>query len=120
MRLKDLTFAMLAVLVGASALGAQSPTQNGSTVVTSSDPVPPYKDGRPTAKYRLSALDQGVVLHHGDGPGKCDYMGARDIWVFESGGTYYMHYDAAGPTGWLAALATSKDLVNWDKKRGRR
>lgn len=25
--------------------------------------------------------------------------------------TYYMHYDAAGPKGWLAALATSKDLI---------
>ena len=85
-------------------------------VLESPEPVPPYKDGRPTAKYRLNAIDQGVVLRHGDGPAKCDYLGARDIWVFEDAGTYYMHYDAAGPTGWLAALATSKDLVHWDKK----
>ena len=64
----------------------------------------------------LEAVDQGVVLRHGNGPGKCDLLGARDIWVFEDGGTYYMHYDAAGPTGWLASLATSKDLVHWEKK----
>jgi predicted GH43/DUF377 family glycosyl hydrolase len=85
-------------------------------VVKSPDPVPPYKDGRPTAEYRLDALDAGVVLRHGDGPGRCDYLGARDLWAFESGRTYYMHYDAAGPSGWLAALATSKDLVHWEKK----
>jgi predicted GH43/DUF377 family glycosyl hydrolase len=36
--------------------------------------------------------------------------------VFESGGTYYMHYDAAGPSGWLCALAVSQDLVTWRKK----
>jgi len=113
---KGLTFALLTVLVGVCSLAAQAPTQSGSRIVKSSDPVPPYKDGRPRAEYRLDALDQGVVVRHGDGPGKCDYLGARDIWVFASGGKYYMHYDAAGPTGWLAALATSKDLVHWEKQ----
>ncbi len=81
--------------------------------------VPPsatYRDGRPAAKYRLDAQDHDVVLRHGDGPGRCDILGARDVWVFEADGTYYMHYDAAGPTGWLAALATSKDLIHWEKK----
>ena len=81
--------------------------------------VPPsatYRDGRPAAKFRLDAQDHGVVLRHGDGPGRCDILGARDVWVFEADGTYYMHYDAAGPKGWLAALATSKDLVHWQKK----
>ena len=73
-------------------------------------------DGRPTASYRLEAVDHGIVLHHGDGPEQCDILGARDVWVYESGGTYYMHYDAAGPKGWLAALATSKDLIHWQKK----
>ena len=116
MRFRDFSFALLAALVGACSLGAKSPTQSGSRVVKLSDPVLSYKDGRPRAGYRLNALDQGVVLRHGDGPGKCDYLGARDIWVFESGGTYYMHYDAAGPAGWLAALATSKDLVHWVKQ----
>ncbi len=27
-----------------------------------------------------------------------------------------MHYDAAGPQGWLASLAISKDLIHWEKK----
>ena len=73
-----------------------------------------YSDGRPAAKYRMDAQDHGVVLRHGDGPGRCDILGARDVWVFEADGAYYMHYDAAGPEGWLAVLATSKDLNRWD------
>lgn len=75
-----------------------------------------YEDGRPQAKLRMAAKDHGVVLRHGDGPGGCDQYGARDVWVYEAGGTYYMHYDAAGPTGWLAALATSRDLIHWTKQ----
>jgi len=75
-----------------------------------------YSDGRPVAKLRMEAKDDGIVLKYGDGPETCDYLGARDVWVFESGGTYYMHYDGAGIKGWLCCLATSKDLVNWTKK----
>ena len=75
-----------------------------------------YSDGRPVAKLRMDAKDDGIVLKYGDGPETCDYLGARDVWVFESGGTYYMHYDGAGIKGWLCCLATSKDLVNWTKK----
>jgi predicted GH43/DUF377 family glycosyl hydrolase len=75
-----------------------------------------YSDGRPSAILRMEAKDQGVVLKHGDGPGLCDMLGARDVWVYETGGTYYMHYDGAGPKGWLACLATSKDLIHWTKK----
>jgi predicted GH43/DUF377 family glycosyl hydrolase len=74
-----------------------------------------YPDGRPSAKLRMDATDQGVVLKHGDGPGQCDLLGARDLWVFQDHGTYYMHYDGAGPKGWLACLATSPDLVHWTK-----
>ena len=55
---------------------------------------------------RLDAQDAGVVMKHGDGPNQCDFLGARDVWVWKSGGTYYMHYDGAGPEGWLACLAT--------------
>jgi predicted GH43/DUF377 family glycosyl hydrolase len=75
-----------------------------------------YPDGRPAATLRLAATDQGIVLRHGDGPQRCDINGARDVWVYQSGDTYYMHYDAAGPQGWLAALAVSKDLAHWTKK----
>ncbi len=75
-----------------------------------------YPDGRPVAFLRMEAKDQGVVLRHGDGPGRCDILGARDLWIYEAGGTYYMHYDGAGPKGWLACLATSTDLVHWTKK----
>ena len=75
-----------------------------------------YADGRPAAKLRLPATDAGVVLQHGDGPGRCDYLGARDIWVWEKGGTYFMHYDGAGPHAWLACLATSPDLTHWTSR----
>jgi predicted GH43/DUF377 family glycosyl hydrolase len=75
-----------------------------------------YRDGRPEATLRMDAKDHGIVLRYGDGPDKCDIVGARDVWVFEDQGTYYMHYDAAGPTGWLCSLAVSKDLLKWEKK----
>jgi len=75
-----------------------------------------YSDGRPAAILRMDAKDHGIVLRYGDGPGQCDMLGARDVWVFESNGTYNMHYDAAGPKGWLCSLAVSKDLMTWEKK----
>jgi len=75
-----------------------------------------YEDGRPAATRRLEAEDQGVVLRHGDGPEQCDIYGARDVWAWEANGKFYMHYDAAGPQGWLAALATSDVLIRWIKK----
>ncbi len=78
--------------------------------------IPDYVDGRPVATLRMDAADHGVVLAHGDGPDRCDVYGARDVWVYEDGGAYYMHYDAAGDTGWLCALATSTDGVRWTKR----
>ena len=75
-----------------------------------------YPDGRPAPKFRLEAKDFGRVLRHGDGPGQCDYLGARDVWVWEHGGIYYMHYDGAGTNGWLACLATSSNLTHWTKR----
>jgi len=89
--------------------------RSGSCIVPDPEPTR-YPDGRPAAPYRLDARDQGVVLRHGDGPNRCDELGARDLWLFKQGSTYYMHYDAAGPQGWLAALATSRDLVHWEKR----
>ncbi len=87
-----------------------------AVVKSSTAPTPPYPDGRPAADLRMDAADQGVVLRHGDGPGRCDARGARDLWLYKDGDTYYLNYDGAGPKGWLACLATSTDLVNWNKK----
>lgn len=76
-----------------------------------------YLDGRPAAKFRLQGCtDQGVVLRHGDGADSCDTYGAREAIVNKVGDTYYLFYDGAGKTGWLACLAESKDLKNWTKK----
>lgn len=88
----------------------------GGTVMQRSENVRQYPDGRPSAVYRLEAKDQGIVLRSGDGPDGCDTLGARDVWVYESGGTYFMHYDGAGARGWLSCLATSSDLTHWTKK----
>lgn len=80
-------------------------------------PAQQYSDGRPSAILRLDVKDMGIVLPYGDGPDSCDYLGARDVWVFKAdNSTFCMHYDAAGPKGWLASLATSKDLIHWVKK----
>jgi predicted GH43/DUF377 family glycosyl hydrolase len=75
-----------------------------------------YPDGRPEAALRINAKDTGPVFRHGGGPDQCDVLGARDIWVYESDGTFYMHYDGSGPKGWLACLATSKDLTTWQAR----
>ena len=64
-----------------------------------------YSDNRPVATMRMDAKDTGVILRYGNGPDSSDILGARDIWVFEAGGTYYMHYDGAGTKGWLCCLA---------------
>jgi predicted GH43/DUF377 family glycosyl hydrolase len=80
--------------------------------------IPPttYVDGRPQAHLWLKAKDQGIVLRHGGGLDDCDQLGAREAIVFKDKDVYYLHYDGAGPKGWLACLATSKDLVHWKKK----
>ena len=87
----------------------------GSKIISATN-ITTYADSRPTAKYRLGATDYGIVLNYGNGPDSCDYLGARDIWVFENKDNFYMHYDGAGVNGWLSCLATSKDLVNWKLK----
>ena len=88
----------------------------GSWVIPRRDVMPLYRDGRPTAAFEMRARDVGVVLRHGDGPDSSDAFGARDVWAYEADGTYYLHYDAAGPRGWLVALATSPDLEHWTKR----
>ncbi|MCY3018453.1 MAG: hypothetical protein NTW87_05405 [Planctomycetota bacterium] len=101
------------VWFAASAVAAETPA--AGSPFTAAEAVK-YPDGRPSAPWRLDAQDHGRVMRHGDGPNQCDILGARDIWVYEADGTFYMHYDAAGPKGWLCALATSKDLTTWTKK----
>ncbi|WP_339740978.1 hypothetical protein [uncultured Sunxiuqinia sp.] len=98
---------MIAMFTLTSAQSKEKQQQSG---------IKKYSDGRPAATLRMDAQDYGIVLKYGDGPEQCDILGARDVWVFEAEGTYYMHYDAAGSTGWLSSLATSKDLVNWEKR----
>lgn len=109
-----MAYVLLASLLSGAGLAAEA---KGSQVVPLAESeITKYPDNRPTARYRLEAKDQGVVMKHGDGPGKCDMLGARDVWVYESDGTYYMHYDGAGRKGWLCCLATSTNLVDWVKK----
>ena len=79
-------------------------------------PLTVYPDGRPHAELRMEAVDEGVVLKHGGGPGDCDVGGARDVTVVEDKGIYYLQYDGAGRKGWLTCQATSKDLVHWEKR----
>lgn len=92
-----------------------APKRSKGSRIEPSFQIRAYADGRPAAMYRLAAVDQGVVLKHGDGPNRCDGLGAREAIVFRSGKTTYLHYDGAGPDGWRACLATSEDLVHWQK-----
>ncbi len=62
------------------------------------------------------ASTQPTIIKHGQGPAKCDYLGAREATCFHFGGTYYLHYDGAGPDGWRACLAVSRDLRHWSLK----
>jgi predicted GH43/DUF377 family glycosyl hydrolase len=75
-----------------------------------------YADGRPGCGLRLDATDYGPIIRSGQGPARCDYLGAREAICFRYGRTYYLHYDGAGPTGWRACLAVSHNLRKWDLK----
>lgn len=75
-----------------------------------------YEDGRPQATLRLNAVDEGVVLRHGAGAEGCDALGAREALVCEDAGVYHLFYDGAGPRGWRACLAVSRDLRNWERR----
>lgn len=74
-----------------------------------------YLDGRSACALRLPATDAGVVLRHGDGPDRCDYLGAREAIVYVEDGRYHLFYDGAGPRGWRACVAVSDDLRHWEK-----
>ena len=110
--------ATLLVSLAAAFVGAAADLAPVAVTAATSDRTQ-YPDGRPAAKYRLPAADQGVVLRHGDGPRRCDIYGARDAWVFQADGRYCMHYDAAGPTGWLAAAWPRARTLPTGKRTGR-
>jgi predicted GH43/DUF377 family glycosyl hydrolase len=97
-------------------LGSAATAQRAGSQARAASMARQYSDGRPAAKYRMDARDAGVVFKYGTGPDSSDYLGARDVFVFAYKGTYYMHYDGAGLKGWLACLATSKDLIHWQVK----
>src|SRR3989304_1125201 len=78
-----------------------SQIKSGTSLMVVQAPVQ-YPDGRPVARYRLEAKDHGIVLRHGNGPRGCDSLGARDIWVWQHRGVYYMHYAGGGANGWRA------------------
>ncbi len=75
-----------------------------------------YPDGRPSAHFRMEARDQGVVMKHGNGPAGCDKLGARDVWVFKSGKTFYLHYDGA-PKGMAVLFGHQPGPHSLGKKR---
>jgi len=92
-----------------------------------------YPDGRPAATLRMDAKDQGVILKHGDGPGKCDYLGAREALIFEENGIYHLfsslYFEPSNKTWFVFTnhigldreeytdavwVYWSKDLNKWD------
>jgi len=101
------------ILIAPPALVQFAQSQTAGTKLKPVTYVSSYPDGRPAVRYRLDAKDHGIVFRHGGGPERCDALGARDVWVWQYDGTYYMHYDGAGPKGWLACLATSKNATKW-------
>ena len=76
-----------------------------------------YPDGHPSAMLPLNANEQGIVLKYGEGPGGCDRLNAYDVWMFESAGQHHIHYDGAGPKGWLYCPATTANLEDWAKRK---
>jgi len=104
--------------LAACTLASASDLVRGKSIVSLQEYSAPtsYPDGRPATTLRMDATDSGPIIRHGSGPNRCDYLGAREAICFKAGDTYYLHYDGAGPKGWLACLATSKDMHHWDLK----
>jgi hypothetical protein len=91
----------------------------GGLATSAVAPLPPD----PSLPFFPGVHDTGIIIPFGDGkcPGDCDYLGARDTWVWhdptDSAWPYKMTYDGSGPGGWLACLAVSNDptLRTWTK-----
>ncbi|WP_052391662.1 glycoside hydrolase family protein [Paraburkholderia bannensis] len=103
---------------GGSSSSSQTTTsaqaQTGAQIVPTT-PVQ-YADGRPSTSLRVPSTDYGVVLPHGTAPGGVDSLGARDVYVYQSGSTYFMTYDGSGGPSWNTVLATSDNLTAWTVK----
>jgi len=104
-------FSLIGILVALPIAGHAQGT--GLTQITT--PVV-YSDGRPYPSYRMDATDLGKFLDYGGAANQTDYLGIREALINQVDGKYYLFYDGAGPTGWLAHLAESTDLVTWDLK----
>lgn len=90
------------VLYGAAAAGAAGALHRAHAQAPASAPP----------GTRLPVVDHGPVLLHGSAPDGADSLGAREAIVFADPaepGRLLMHYDGAGPQGWLACLAESGD-----------
>jgi len=107
---------VFSVLPSAACSALAGAMASSDRLAKSVDTPKSYPDGRPVASLRLDATDHGPIIEHGQGPAKCDYLGAREAICFRAGDSYYLHYDGAGPTGWRACLAVSRDLDHWDLK----
>lgn len=73
-----------------------------------------YCDDRPSPSRLLKVESAGAVLKHGNGPDECDIHGAREPILTQVGERFVLYYDGAGKDGWIACLATSDDLLNWE------
>jgi hypothetical protein len=93
------------LLYGAALIGGTAALPHpGSASAQAAASAPPT--------LRLPVIDGGPVLRHGSAPDGSDSLGAREAIVFsdpEQPGRLLMHYDGAGPLGWLACLAESTD-----------
>jgi predicted GH43/DUF377 family glycosyl hydrolase len=96
----------------ATAQQPAAPVAEGAQIVPTQPVV--YSDGRVSTSLRLPATDYGIVLPYGTAPDGADAVGARDVFVYQAGSTYYMTYDGAPQTGsWNTVLASSTDLTAW-------
>ena len=112
-----LSIVIIAPLCGAASASPETvntPLVNASTTEGTSMNVPTYLDDRPVTALRFNTHDHGIVLPFGRQPDKLDYLGARDMWVFEAEGMFHLFYDGNGPEGWRCCHATSRDLVDWE------
>ncbi|GGD46735.1 hypothetical protein [Paenibacillus nasutitermitis] len=67
----------------------------------------------PLRRYEPDYIHPTPVLEHGD---RMDSNGAREIFLFEHEGLFYMHYDGNGEKSWSCCQAVSKDLIHWEKR----